>query len=215
PPRPKPSVSTIRRSLQAAGLNRKRPVKKPMISEKNRKALVEWAKAHNDWTKKEWEDVLWSDDSKYVLFGTDGIQCIRRPQGTRFNPKYQIPTMKHGGGNVMVWECVSRLGMCSLRRIQGIMDKFQYEDILEDTMRPYARNSIGRGFIFQLENDPKHRFQHIQNRFSRRHVTPLVWPSQSPDLNIIEGVWAELERRLEERNARNAEEKFSQLEEEW
>ncbi|GBN66239.1 Transposable element Tcb1 transposase [Araneus ventricosus] len=88
PKNPKPSVRTIRRRLQAAGLNGRRPVKKPIISTKNRKVQVEWAKAHKDWTKKEWEDVLWSDESKYMLFGTDWIQWIRHPQGTRFDPKY-------------------------------------------------------------------------------------------------------------------------------
>ncbi|GBL83546.1 Transposable element Tcb2 transposase [Araneus ventricosus] len=66
-------------------------------------------------------------------------------------------------------------------------NKFQYEDILENTMSPYARNSLGRGFIFQQDNDLKHRCKHIQNWFSRRHVTLLDWPIQSPDLNIIEG----------------------------
>ncbi|GBN50682.1 Transposable element Tcb2 transposase [Araneus ventricosus] len=91
--------------------------------------------------------MLFGDENKYMLFGTDGIQWIRRPQDTRFDPKNQIPAMKHGGGNVMV--LVSRLGMISLTPIQGITDKFQYEDILENTMRPYARNSLGRGFIFQ------------------------------------------------------------------
>ncbi|GBO27666.1 Transposable element Tcb1 transposase [Araneus ventricosus] len=45
---PKPSVRTIRRRLQAAGLNGRRPVKKPIISTKNRTACVEWAKAHKD-----------------------------------------------------------------------------------------------------------------------------------------------------------------------
>ncbi|GBM23144.1 hypothetical protein AVEN_147062-1 [Araneus ventricosus] len=43
-------------------------------------------------------------------------------------PKYQIPTMKHGGGNDMVWGCDYRLRMGPLRRILRIMDKFQYED---------------------------------------------------------------------------------------
>ncbi|GBN09490.1 Transposable element Tc1 transposase [Araneus ventricosus] len=78
-------------------------------------------------------------------------------------PKCQIPTMKHAGGNVKVWRCVSRLGMDPLRRIQGIMDMFQYEDILENAMRPYACNYLGRGFIFQQDIDPKHRSKHIQN----------------------------------------------------
>ncbi|GBM40318.1 Transposable element Tcb1 transposase [Araneus ventricosus] len=88
PTNPKPSVRTIRRRLETAGLHGRRPVKKPMISTKNGKARVTWAKVHKDWTKKEWEDVLWSDESNYMLFGTDGIQFIRRPQGTRFDPKY-------------------------------------------------------------------------------------------------------------------------------
>ncbi|GBO06576.1 Transposable element Tcb2 transposase [Araneus ventricosus] len=84
--------------------------------------------------------------------------------------------MKHGGGNVMVSRCVSRLGMGPLRRIQGIMDKFQYEDILENTMRPYARNYVGRGFIFQHDNDPKHRSTHIQIWFFCLHVTVQANP---------------------------------------
>ncbi|GBM98873.1 Transposable element Tc1 transposase [Araneus ventricosus] len=75
-------------------------------------------------------------------------------------------------------------------------------------MRPYARNSFGRGFIFQQDDDPKHRSKLIQNWFSRRHVTLLFCSSQSPDLNINEGIWAELERRLVGRNTRNADEKF-------
>ncbi|GBN66241.1 Transposable element Tc1 transposase [Araneus ventricosus] len=82
-------------------------------------------------------------------------------------------------------------------------------------MRPYARNSVGRGFIFQQDNDSKHQSKLIQNWFSHRHVTLLDCPSQSPDLNINEGVWAELECRFVGRNTRNADEKFSQLEEEW
>ncbi|GBM67842.1 Transposable element Tc1 transposase [Araneus ventricosus] len=90
-----------------------------------------------------------------MLLGTDGIQWIRRTEGTGFYPKYQIPKMKNGSKTVMVWGCVSRLGMGPLRRIQEIMDKIQYEDILENTMRPYASNSLGRGFIFQQDNDPK------------------------------------------------------------
>ncbi|GBO11047.1 Transposable element Tc1 transposase [Araneus ventricosus] len=73
PQNPNPSVRTIRRRLRAAGLKGRRPVKKPMISAKNPMARVEWAKAHKDWTKKKWEDVLWSDEKECMLFGTGGI----------------------------------------------------------------------------------------------------------------------------------------------
>ncbi|GBN00926.1 Transposable element Tc1 transposase [Araneus ventricosus] len=176
-----------------------RSVEKPIISSKNPNGKMPFG-------------VMKAKTYCLVRMGYSGFVV---PKALVSTPKYQIPTTKHGRRNVMVWGCVSRLGMGPLRWIQGIMDKFKYEDILENIMRPYALNSLRRGFIVQQDNYPKHRSKHIQNWFSRRHVTLLDWSSQSPDFNIIERVWAELERCVLRRNARNADEKFSQLEEEW
>uniref|UniRef100_A0A8R1EQ09 HTH_Tnp_Tc3_2 domain-containing protein n=1 Tax=Caenorhabditis japonica TaxID=281687 RepID=A0A8R1EQ09_CAEJA len=113
----------IRRRLQVAGLHGRRQVKKPLVSLKNRKARVEWAKQHLSWGPREWANHIWSDESKFFnLFGTDGIPWIRRPIGSRYAPQYQCPTVKHGGGSVMVWGCFSDTSMGSLKRIVGTMD---------------------------------------------------------------------------------------------
>uniref|UniRef100_A0A8R1I797 Uncharacterized protein n=1 Tax=Caenorhabditis japonica TaxID=281687 RepID=A0A8R1I797_CAEJA len=45
-----------------------------------------------------WNKVLWSDESKYLMIGTDGVTLVRRPGDKRNDPKYQVPTVKHGGG---------------------------------------------------------------------------------------------------------------------
>ena len=58
PEKSNPSVRTIRRRLQTAGLHGRRPVKKPFIPAKNRKARMEWAKAHLYWTAQQWSDVV-------------------------------------------------------------------------------------------------------------------------------------------------------------
>ncbi|KAK6025514.1 transposase [Ostertagia ostertagi] len=91
-----PSTRTIRRRLQAAGLNGRRPAKKPLISEKNRGARVRWAQEHIGWTRQQWNNVLFSDESKFNLMGSDGIKYIRRPLGRRFDPLYQLPTVLEG-----------------------------------------------------------------------------------------------------------------------
>lgn len=117
------SVSTTKRRLADAKLYGRRPAKKPLISKKNRMARLHFAKTHQHWTSKEWSKVLWSDESKFLLFGSDGIKYVRRPDGQRFNPRYQLPTVKHGGGSLMVWGCFSRDGIGPLYQIDGIMDK--------------------------------------------------------------------------------------------
>ena len=40
------------------------------------------------------------------------------------------PTVKHGGGSIMVWECLTANGMGNSVRIVGIMDAEKYRQIL-------------------------------------------------------------------------------------
>jgi hypothetical protein len=47
--------------------------------------------------------VIWTDGSSFALFPTSGrIYVWRTPNGA-YNPEYLVPTVKHGGGSVMVW----------------------------------------------------------------------------------------------------------------
>jgi len=49
-----------------------------------------------------------------------------------------------------------------LHRIDGIMNRKVYIDILENVILPYAKCFLGRGFIYQQDNDPKHRTAEVQ-----------------------------------------------------
>lgn len=100
-----------------------------------------------------------------MLFDTDDITWICRPEGKRFDPKYQLPTVKHGAGSVMVWGTFSAKEMGPLHRIEGIMDQKVYLNILENVMLPYAKHYVGRGFIYQQDNDPKHRAAEVGTGF--------------------------------------------------
>ena len=71
-------------------------------------------------------------------------------------PECLVPTIKHGGGSVMVWGCFSSAGVGDLVKIEGIMKKEQYKTILENNAIPSGLRTIGRGFVFMQDNDPKH-----------------------------------------------------------
>ncbi len=54
-----------------------------------------------------WNHVLWSDETKINLFGSDGVKRVWRQPGEEYKDKCVLPTVKHGGGSVMVWGCMS------------------------------------------------------------------------------------------------------------
>uniref|UniRef100_A0A7I4YB81 Transposable element Tcb1 transposase n=1 Tax=Haemonchus contortus TaxID=6289 RepID=A0A7I4YB81_HAECO len=212
---PNPSSSTVKRRLREAGLFGRRPVKKPLISAKNCKVRLDWAQAQKNWTVQQWRKVIWSDESKFLLLGTDGIKFVRRPVDTRYHPSCQLPTVKGGGGSVMVRGSSCGKGVGPLHRTEGKVDAKMYLNIMKTVIWPFVRSTARSGFIFQQDNDPKHKSKLLTKWFSDNNVPLLTWPSQSPDLNPIEHLWERLEHQVKGLRARNEGEKFLQLKTAW
>ncbi|KAI3361245.1 hypothetical protein L3Q82_012915 [Scortum barcoo] len=57
-----------------------------------------------------WENVLWSDETKVELFGHNYKRYIWHKNNTAHHQKNTIPTVKHGGGSIMLWGCFSSAG---------------------------------------------------------------------------------------------------------
>ncbi len=99
-----------------------------------------------------WNHVLWSDETKINLFGSDGVKRVWRQPGEEYKDKCVLPTVKHGGGSVMVWGCMSAAGTGELQSIKGTMTANMYCDILKQSMIPSLRR-LGCRAIFQHDND--------------------------------------------------------------
>lgn len=54
---------------------------------------------------KEWQNILWTDESKCELFRCKRRVFVRRNPGKILNDEYVVPTVKHDSGSAMVW-CV-------------------------------------------------------------------------------------------------------------
>lgn len=89
---------TIRNRLNDAGFKGKKAVKKPLLSNKNVKRRLNWAKEHKLWTEEQWKRVIWSDETRILLFGSDGIIRTWQKPGERLKLACLKPTVKHGGG---------------------------------------------------------------------------------------------------------------------
>jgi hypothetical protein len=51
--------------------------------------------------------VIWSDESSFMLFPTSRRVYVWRTPKEAYNLECLVPTMKHGGGCVMVWAAIS------------------------------------------------------------------------------------------------------------
>ncbi len=75
-----------------------------------------------------------------------------RQPGEEYKDKFVLPTVKHGGGSVVVWGCMSAAGTWELQFIEGTMNANMYCDILKQSMIRSLRR-LGRRTVFQYDND--------------------------------------------------------------
>lgn len=81
----------------------------------------------------------------------------REKKNEELNPKNLVGTVKHAGGGVLVWGCMSASGLGNFIFIDGIMNHAVYINILNDNLKLSAQNlGIGNNFVFYQDNDPKH-----------------------------------------------------------
>lgn len=126
---------TIRNVLKKHDFRARSARKKPHISKKNRKLRLDFAKEHVNKPPEFWMDVIFADESKYNLFGCDGKVLVYRKPNTELEERNMVPTVKHGGGGVMVWGCMAASGVGNLAFIDGIMDYRKYIDLQKENLR--------------------------------------------------------------------------------
>lgn len=208
--------STIRKTLRNNGYHGRSPRNKPWINKCNRRKRMEFAKSHLNADQAYFDRIIFSDESKFNLFGSDGKLKVWRQPNAELNPKNLAPTVKHGGGSVLVWGCFSSAGVGKLVFIEGIMNHLACINILKENLQSSADMlGLGADFIFQHDNDPKHTALNTRLwlLYNVRHQ--FATPPQSPDMNPIENLWSYLESRLRERAISSKTQLKAALLEEW
>ena len=116
----------------------------------------------------------------------------------------------------MLWGCFAAGETGALHKIDGIMRQDNYREILKQHLKTSGTKlKLGRKWVFQMDNDPKHTSKVVAKWLKDNKVKVLEWHLQSPDLNPIENLWAELKKRMRARRPTNLTQLHQLCQEEW
>ena len=164
---------------------------------------VKWAKAYKDWRIKQWNKVFWTDKSKFENFRSNRRVSVRRRFSERAAAPYFPKTVKHGGGCLMVCVCrgvffqLQKSGICTRWRANWIRPAIT---TYWSNTRYHLEQFVGQGFVLMLDKDPKHTYKfclrYIKCKEEQHFLQLMSWPVQSADLNPIDLVRNELDRKV-------------------
>lgn len=206
---------TIKNYLNDINLFAYNPISKPLLTSRYINLRFEASKRFMFMSEEDVKSVIFSDESKFNLFYSDGKVSVWREPGTGLETQHLNKTVKYGGGSVMVWGCFSYHGVGKLVFIDGIMEDPRYVDILSRNLQSSAVLMGLDRFIFQQDNDPKHTSKLAREYFDKKNITIMQWPPQSPDMNPIENLWADLKNKVAEKLPKNITELKEIITSEW
>ncbi|GFV03740.1 transposable element Tcb1 transposase [Trichonephila clavipes] len=110
---------TTSRHLAETNLKSKRPFRALPLTPEYRQLRLQWCQARSMWNVTDWQKVVFSDESRFVL-GTDdkGLRVWRHP-GERYNSPHTVLRHTARTAGVMVWGAIaydSRSTLIVMRR---------------------------------------------------------------------------------------------------
>ena len=100
------SVRTIRRQLLTVGYWSRRPARCPRLTLEHRRRRREWGRRHRVWDFRQWRLCIFSDESRFTLYHSDGRVRVRRRQGQRLIDACVQPSDGNRGPSDMVWGAI-------------------------------------------------------------------------------------------------------------
>ena len=175
----KVSLHIIWRIFKRNNLKSVIKTKKLLLTDRHKKACFEFAKKYKNWNYDDWYKVVWSDESKFNLFKSDGREYYWKWLGELLKDQHVKGIIKFGEREIFIWGYFMTRNIKYLCKIEGDMDATLYIQILEknllETLNYYEYNI--NDIIFQYDNDLKYKTCITKTWLKDNNILVLNWPA--------------------------------------
>ncbi|GFX43970.1 transposable element Tcb1 transposase [Trichonephila clavipes] len=126
---------TISRHLAEANLKSKRPFRALPLTPEHRQLRLQWCQARSMWNVTDWQKVVFSDKSWFVLGSDDNHVRVWRRPGERYNSPHTVLCHTARLAGVMVWGAQVYDSRSTLIVMRGTLTGQHYVD---DILLPHG-----------------------------------------------------------------------------
>ncbi len=202
------SPRQVRTHAKEMGLKSRVRPKKPRLYNADKVRRLAFAKKKRG--KGFWGKVWWSDEKAFVLHNDPRRQWVETMDEVEPRGKDLVEQ------SVRVWAAVSDQGRTEIYQIKPQWNSDDYIDFLKKKGLPDIIRKAGGEFIFEHDGDGAHTANKVVKYLRDAGIKVLDGPpARSADIPPIENEWANLVRRLENRNVKTKAGLWKAIKEEW
>lgn len=202
------SPRQVRTHAKEMGLKSRVRPKKPRLYKGDKARRLAFAKKRRE--KGFWKKVWWSDEKAFVLHNEPRRQWVETMDEVEPRGKDLVEQ------SVRVWAAVSDQGWTEIYQIKPQWNADDYIDFLKKKGIPDITQKAGGDFVFEHDGDGAHTSKKVVKYLHEEGIQVLDGPpARSPDIPPIENEWANLVRRLENRNIKKKPGLWKVIKEEW
>ena len=192
------SVRTVQRCLHdKLGFKKVTARRKPLITDRQRKNRLAFAKKYADWDLVKWREVLWTDEATFRVTDSNPRRVWKKKGADPLDPRLVTPTVKFPAYH-MVWGSFGYGGLGELVFLpkNETLNANGYYTLLNDHLPASFEKS--KTSILQQDGAPCHKARSVTEWLEDSCVEFIPdWPGNSPDLSPIENIWAVMKQRLQ------------------
>lgn len=214
---------TIRNYMKNAGGEAVKLVRSFYLTDHHRERRCAFAERNK---ATDWQQWVFSDESIIRMGGVRSCDWVWHDADEGDFEERYVGVLKHPD-QVMVWGAISYHGRTGLHFHEGIVDSETYQDCLDEAFMPARHDKEYLGMpkkgpnMFQQDGASCHfsksTTMYLDSQLGKawNFTGKGDWPANSPDLNVIENMWAVLKNRVIKRQCTNMQDFVTAIEEEW